>query len=55
MIARVLLNLISQLMKRYKVRGLQSFLSPFCNEFIKFNKTAARMLDSFYLMTAKLL
>ena len=46
MSARVLFNLISELMKEDKVRGLQSILSPFRNEFIKFDKTAAQMLDS---------
>ena len=33
------------------MRGLSSILSPFRNEFTKFNNTRARMLDSFYHMT----
>ena len=44
--ARVLLNLLNELGKREKMRGL-----PFRNEFSKFNNTRARMLDSFYHMT----
>ena len=31
-----------------------SILSPFCNEFYKFNKTGARMSDSINHMTLKL-
>ena len=37
------------------MRGLPSILSLFCNEFNKFNNTGARMLDSIYHMTLKLL
>ena len=33
------------------MRGLPSILSLFRNEFNKFNKTRARMLDSIYHMT----
>ena len=33
------------------MRGLSSILSLFRNEFNKFNKTRARMLDSIYHMT----
>ena len=51
MIAHVLLNLLNELGKRYKMRGLPSILSLFRNEFNKFNNTGARMLD----MTFKLL
>ena len=50
MSARVLLNLLNELGKRDKMRGLPSFLSPFRNEFNKFNNTRARMLDSIYHM-----
>ena len=46
MSAHVLLNLLSGLGKRDKMRGLPSILSLFCNEFNKFNNTRARMLDS---------
>ena len=49
MIAHVLLNLLNELRKRDKMRGLQSILSLFRNEFNKFNNKRARMLDSFYL------
>ena len=51
MSAHVLLNLLNELGKRDKMRGLPSVLSLFCNEFNKFNKTSARMLDSIYHMT----
>ena len=37
------------------MRGLPSILSLFRNEFNKFDKTAARMIDSIYHMTLKLL
>ena len=37
------------------MRGLPSILSLFRNEFDKFNNTGARMLDSIYNMTLKLL
>ena len=51
MSAHVLLNLLNELGKRDKMRGLPSILSLFRNEFIKFNNTRARMLDSIYHMT----
>ena len=51
MSAYVLLNLLNELGKRDKMRGLPSILSPFRNEFNKFNKTRVRMLDSIYHMT----
>ena len=51
MSAHVLLNLLNELGKRDKMRGLPSILSPFRNEFNKFNNTRARMLDSIYHMT----
>ena len=49
--AYVLLNLLNELGKRDKMRGLPSILSLFRNEFNKFNNTRARMLDSIYHMT----
>ena len=49
--AHVLLNLLNELGKRDKMRGLSSILSLFRNEFNKFNNTGARMLDSIYHMT----
>ena len=39
MSAHVLLNLLNELGKRDKMRGLLSILSLFCNEFNKFNNT----------------
>ena len=48
--AHVLLNLLNELRKRDKMRGLPSILSLFRNEFNKFNNTRARMLDSIYHM-----
>ena len=41
MSAHVLLNLLNELGKRDKMRGLLSILSLFCNEFYKFNNTGA--------------
>ena len=41
MSAHVLLNLLNELGKRDKMRGLPSILSLFCNEFNKFNNTGA--------------
>ena len=48
MSAHVLLNLLNELGKRDKMRGLPS-------AFNKFNNTRARMLDSIYHMTLRLL
>ena len=45
MSAHVLLNLLNELGKRDKMRGLPSILSLFRIEFNKFHKTGARMLD----------
>ena len=53
MSAHVLLNLLNELGKRDKMRGLSSILSLFRNEFDKFNNTRARMLDSIYHMTLR--
>ena len=54
MSAHVLLNLLNELRKGDKMRGLPSILSLFRNEFNKFNNTRARMLDSIYHMTLRL-
>ena len=54
MSAHVLLNLLNELRKRDKMRGLSSILSLFRNEFKKINNTEARMLDSIYHITLKL-
>ena len=51
MSAHVLLNLLIELEKRVKMRGLLSILALFRNELNKFNNTRARMLDSIYHMT----
>ena len=53
MSAHVLLNLLNELGKRDKMRGLPSILSLFRNKFNKFNNTGARMLDSIYHMTLR--
>ena len=55
MSAHVLLNLLNELRKRNKMQGLPSILSLFRNKFNKFNNTRARMLDSIYHMTLRLL
>ena len=55
MSVQVLFDLLNELRKRDKMRGLSSILPLFCNEFKKFNNTRARMLDSIYRMTSRLL
>ena len=55
MSAHVLLKLLNELRKRDKMRGLQSILSLFRNEFNKYNNTRAQMLDCMYHMTLRLL
>ena len=55
MSAHVLLNLLTELGKRDKMRGLPNILSFFRNELNKFNNTRARMLDSIYHMALRLL
>ena len=55
MSVRVLLNLLNELRKRDKMRGLPRILFLFCNEFNKSNNTRVRMLDSIYQMTLRLL
>ena len=47
----VLLNLLNELGKKDKMRGLPSILSLFRNEFIKLNNTRAQVLDFIYHMT----
>ena len=51
MSAHFLLNLLNELGKRDKMRGLLSNLSLFPNSFNKFNNTGARIIDSIYHMT----
>ena len=53
MSARVLFNLLNELGKGYKMRGLPSILSLFRNVFNKFNNTGARVLDSICHMILK--
>ena len=55
MSAHVLLNLLNELRKRDKMRGLSSILSLFRNEFNKFNNTGAHILDSICHMAFRLL
>ena len=55
MSAHVLLISLNEFRKRDKIRGSASILSLFRNEFNKFNITRARMLDSFYHKTLRLL
>ena len=54
MSAYLLLNLLNELGKSDKMRGLSSILSLFRHEFNKSNNTGARMLDSIYHTTLKL-
>ena len=54
MSAHILLNLLNELRKRDKMRGLLSISFLFRNKFNKFNNTRARMLDSIYHMTLRL-
>ena len=49
----VLLNLLNDLGKSDKMRGLPSILSLFRNKFNKFNNAWAQMLDSIYHMMLK--
>ena len=51
MSAYALLNLLNELRKRDKMRGLWSILFLFRKELNKFNNTRPRMLDSIYHMT----
>ena len=50
MSSHVLLNLLNELGKRDKMRGLPSILSLFRNEFNKVNNTRTRMLDSLFII-----
>ena len=55
MSAHVLLSLLNELGKRDRLRGSLRILSLVRNEFNKFNNTRARLLDSFYHMTLRIL
>ena len=51
MSSHVLLNLLNELRKSDKMRGLPNILLLFQNKFNKFNNTGARMLDPIYHVT----
>ena len=51
----MLIEFIKRVGERDKMRGLPSILFLFRNEFNKFNNTRARMLDSIYHMTLRIL
>ena len=51
MSAHVVLNLLNELRKRDKMRGLPSILSLFRNGFNRFNSTGVQMLDSIFHKT----
>ena len=53
--AHVLLNLLNDLRKRDKMRGLPSILSHFHNEFNELNNTGSCMSDFIYHRTLKLI
>ena len=55
MSAHLLLNLLNELRKSDKMRGLLSILLLFRNESKKFNKTGAQIFDLIYHMTLRLL
>ena len=55
MSAHVLMNILNEFGKRDKMRGLLRNLSLFRKEFNKINNTKARMLDSIYHMTLRIL
>ena len=55
MSVKVLMNLLNELGKSDKLRGLPNIFSVFRNELNKFNNTGARMLYSIHHMPLKLL
>ena len=55
MSVHVLLNLLNELGRRDKIRGVPSIVSLFSNELDKFNNTRARMLNYIYHMTLRIL
>ena len=50
MSAHVLLNLLNELGKRDKMRGLPSILTLFRNEINKFNNIRARLLEILFII-----
>ena len=55
MSAHVLLNLLNELGKEIKYEACRAFYLFFATRLNKFNNTRARMLDSIYRMTLRLL
>ena len=55
MSAHVLLNLLNEWGKEIKCEACRAFYLFFRNEFNIFNNTRARMIDSIYQMTLRLL
>ena len=55
MSAHALLIVLNELGKRDKIPDLPSILSLFRNKINQFNNTRARMLDSIYHMTLRIL
>ena len=55
MSAHVLLKLLNKLGQEIKREACRAFHLFFCNEFNRFNKIRARMLDSIYHMTVRLI
>ena len=55
MSAHVLLNLLNELRKTDKMRGCSRIFSLFRYDFNTINNTGARMLDSIYHMTFKII
>ena len=49
----VLLNLLNELWKGDKMRGLVSILSLFCDELNEVNNAGAQMFDSIYHMSLR--
>ena len=54
MSTHILLNLLNELGKSDKMRGLPSILSLFRNELNKLNNTRTRMIDSIYHMAFRM-
>ena len=55
MSAHVLLNLLNELAKRDKMRGMPSILCLFCNKFSTLNNTGTLMLDSILSLDLKII
>ena len=55
MSAHVLLKILNKLGKKIKCKACRAFYLFFCNEFNKSNNTRARVLDSIYHMTFRII